>query len=188
MNGFLQNTRYAVATLALLGPAIMQTAQADAVTSTLVPQESIFFQGVESTVLSVNTSGAGTVSVDVTDFEWPVALSSLSFAAASDSQVLKTQTESNPGRDFTFTFDVGSAGSFYAQISAIAGASQFAFPFPSIGAYSLDVTFTQQASPVPLPPAVWLLATGLLGFAAFSWVRRRRAFPVSLSLGPTPVC
>lgn len=197
MNGIFHKTfvgtkstsgRYAVSVVALLGAALMQPAHADQVGSTLVPQESIFFEGVESTVLSLNTTSAGTVTVSVNDFEWPVALESLSFAAASESQVLKTQTQPNPTTDFTFSFNVGSAGAFFAQISAVAGASQFGLPFPSIGAYSLDVTFSPQISGVPLPPAVWLLATGLLGIAGASWVLRRRGLPVSLPLGPTSVC
>lgn len=198
MNGILHKTfvgmkpassRYAVAALTLLGGALMQPAHADQVTTTLSAPQSVFFEGAESTtVLSLDTTGAGTISVNVSDLEWPVALQSLSFSGASQTQVLSTNTQTNPAHDLTFSFNVGSAGAFFAQVSAVAGASQFGSLFPSIGAYSLDVTFTQQVSAVPLPPAVWLLATGLLGIAAISWVRRRRGLPVPLLLGPTPVC
>lgn len=199
MNGILHRTfagsrsasgRNAVAALALLGAVLVQPAHADQVApTTLVAPESVFFEGAgASTVLTLNTTGAGTVSVNVNDYEFPVALSSLSFSAASQTQVLKTETQANPATDFTFTFNVGSAGAFYAQISALAGASQFAFAFPSIGGYSLDVTFSPaQVSAVPLPPAVWLLVAGFLGIAAFSWVRRQRGLSIPLPLGPTPV-
>jgi hypothetical protein len=191
MNGTLKlpSVRYAVSALALLGAALMQPAHADQVTTTLVPPESIFFVGSEeSTVLSLNTTGAGTVTVNVNDFEWPVALQSLSFSFANDSQVLQAQTQANPQKDFTISYNVGGAGAFFAQISAIAGASQFA-AFPAIGAYSLDVTFTpQQVTAAPLPPAVWLLVTGLLGLAGVAVARRGRGFPVPGSVSPTPVC
>ena len=198
MNGTLHRTfremkwtsgRYAVAALVLLGGALTQPAHADQVAATtLVSPESIFFVDTESTVLSLNAASAGTVTVNVTDFEWPVALQSLSFSAASESQVLASGTQSNPAKDFTVSFKVGSPGAFFAQISAIAGAFPGLAAFPSIGAYSLDVTFTPQITGVPLPPAVWLFLAGLLGIAGVGRVLRSRGFPVPRPLSPTPAC
>lgn len=184
------STRYVASALVLLGAAFMQPAHADQVTTTLVQPQSIFFETRESTILNLDTTGAGTVTVNVVDYQWPVALQSLSFSAASQTQVLFDQTQSNPAsnpqKDFTMSFNVGSAGAFFAQISAIAGAAQLA-AFPSIGAFTLDVTFTQQVSAVPLPPAVWLLATGLLGIAGLG-VLRRRGLLVSRPVALTSMC
>jgi hypothetical protein len=201
MNGSLRETfvwmkstygRCAVSALVLLGASCAQPALADQVASTtVVGAESVFFMGNGGAALSFNTASAGTVTVSVTDFQWPVALDSLSFSASSQTQVLFSETQKNPTenpqKDFSISFNVGSAGAFFAQIAAIAGAAQIA-GFPSIGAFSVEATFTPQITGVPLPPAVWLLLTGLLGVAGAARVFGWRELPIAQPLGATSVC
>jgi hypothetical protein len=170
--------------LALLGVVLTQSARAEQAGATLIDPQAVFFLGSSSTtILPFNTTSAGKVTFDINDFEWPVALQSLSFSAASGTNVL-VSAQANSQKSFSISFDVGGPGAFFAQISALAGAS--AFPgLPRIGAYSLDATFMPQVTGVPLPPAVWLFATGLLGVLGADKVLRRRG--LSLPLAPTPV-
>jgi hypothetical protein len=104
---------------------------------------------------------AGTVTLSVQRIEWGDLFSQLSTTVA----LLGRPDLSFTGNAVT-VFDVTAgetfATSIYAQVAGIAG----------YGAYRLDVLFIPRMSQVPLPPAGWLLLSGLGMWVVVA--RRRR--------------
>jgi len=90
---------------------------------------------------------AGTVSVTLADLNWPGAMSSLSFAATTSTSLLAQLAA--PG---AMNFDVSGPGEYFATVYGVAD------PALGSGLYSLNLSY----SPVPLPAAAWLMASGLL--------------------------
>jgi hypothetical protein len=129
--------------------------------------------GTESATFSFTTPGAGTVTAQLTNLNWPQVLSSLSFMASSPSQVLASWSDpTQPGtgtQTQTLTFQVAHPGTYFANVTAQAGGPL------DIGVYSFSLHFSNGASPVPLPASGWLLAAAvivLLGMLR-SWRGRR---------------
>jgi len=123
--------------------------------------------GTQSSVFSFQTSGPGTVSVQLTNLGWPQALSSLSFVATTANRVLASWSDpSSQSGPTSLTFQVSSPGSYFADVMATAGGPL------DLGLYSLLVKFCPVASPVPLPPSGWLLLLGLLLLIRFFWRHR----------------
>lgn len=110
--------------------------------------------GTDSIVLPfIIASGmpAGNVTVTLTDLGFPGPLTSLSFAATTSTSLLAQLAA--PG---SLTFGIAGAGTYFATVYGIAD--------PSFGGglYSLNLSY----SPVPLPGAAWLLASGIALFGA----------------------
>ena len=122
--------------------------------------------GTEATTDTFFAPTAGKVTVKLTDTGWSSSLSALSFTASSGNQVLSSFSASgvNSGE---FTFDVGP-GSYFANIMAKAGGTM------SLGLYSLNMSFTPSA--VPLPSTGWLLLTGLFALIGVARAARPTEF------------
>lgn len=134
--------------------------------STELLADTTLVSGSQSAVFSFNISGPGTVSVQLTNLDWPQALSSLSFMAGTASQVLSSW--SGPGSAQSLSFQVATGGSYFADVMAAAGGPL------DLGAYSLSIAFTP-AAPVPLPPSGALLLVGALGiFGVLAWAHAGR--------------
>jgi hypothetical protein len=121
--------------------------------------------GSQSAVFSFQAPAAGTVVAQVTNVDWPQALSSLSFVAGSATKILSSWSESGSQQSATLTFDVSGPGMYFADIKATAGGPL------DLGVYSMCIKFT---SAVPLPSTAWLLAAGLV--ALLVWRRAGRRF------------
>ena len=118
--------------------------------------------GTTSTVDSFTAPTAGKVTVNLQGLAWPTALTALSFSATSADQVFASWN--GKGLDSgSATFDV-AAGTYFAHITATAGGAL------DLGLYSLFMTFTPSA--VPLPSSGWMLLTGMLALAGLARVFR----------------
>lgn len=118
--------------------------------------------GSQSAVFSFQAPGPGTLSIQLTDIDWPQTLSSLSFMATSGNQVLASWSDSASQSAVTLSFQV-TGGHYFADVLATAGGAL------DLGVYSLCIQFNP-TSPVPLPATGGLLLAGL---AAFILIRRR---------------
>lgn len=102
---------------------------------------------------------AGTVTLSVQRIDWGDLLSLKTTLSLQNQPAL--QLTGNALR----TFQIAAGESFTTMILA-----QAQGPL-GFGAYQLDVSFVPSASPVPLPPAGWLMLSGLLLLVL---IRRRR--------------
>lgn len=102
---------------------------------------------------------SGTYIATLTDFEFPLAMIStgMSVTTATD---LKGSLMA-PG---SFSFEATQGEAYFVSFFGFAGTSTF---LPPLGQYGIEI------SQVPVPSAVWLLGTGLLGFVGLS--RRKKA-------------
>src|SRR5215472_6670456 len=142
VRGFRPFTKIS-ALAALMLYALMATlAQA----STQLIADTTLVSGSETATLSFQAPGPGTVTVQLTNLDWPQALSSLSFMATTSNQVLSPWSASSLS-----SFQVPASGTYYADVLAVAGGSL------DLGAYSLSLTFTPATAPVPLPSSGALL-------------------------------
>lgn len=141
--------------MAVSGVLAAPFASADSVLLEVAP----LISGTQQTIYSVTTSGPGSLSVSLANLGWPERLSSLSFAFATSSGILKTFTG-----DTQSTLDIGSAGTYYAIVTGTAQGHW------NLGMYSMRLGFSalDGPAPVPLPGGVSLL---LLGFAALRMTR-----------------
>lgn len=121
--------------------------------------------GSQSSVFSFDAPGPGTVTVELSDINWPQPLSSLSFLASSGNNVLSSWSTAGSATQY---FQLAAGGSFFADVTATAGGSL------DVGVYSLTLIFTP-AAPVPLPSAAALLLAACLTLLALGYVARRRA-------------
>ncbi|HKD53173.1 MAG TPA: hypothetical protein VKB72_03065 [Steroidobacteraceae bacterium] len=128
--------------------------------------------GTESATYSFTTPNAGTVTAELTNLDWPVTLSGLSFMASSANQVLSSW--SDPGQSSatttqTLTFQVPQGGTYFANVTATPGGPL------DIGVYSFSLHFNNGTSAVPLPASGWLLAAGVIVLLGMwrSWRGRR---------------
>lgn len=115
-------------------------------------------QLVWGTSLSVNAlsaASAGTLTVRLTDIEWPRALSSLSLLV-TDLNGLWQKIEGGTGAD-GLIFDLSGPATLFVAVFAQSDSRYVP------GLYNLQASF----SPVPLPAAAWLLLSGLGGLAVF---------------------
>jgi hypothetical protein len=123
--------------------------------------------GSASNVFTFQASGPGVATVELTNIAWPQTLSSLSFLAASPSEVLSSWSDPPVAGTTTQTlsFLVPSGGTYFADVTATAGGAL------DLGVYSLSISFTPNA--VPLPASGRLLLGALLLGAGLLFVQRR---------------
>jgi len=125
-----------------------------------------FLQGQQSFSESFAVYGPGTLTVTLTNVDWPQSLASLNLVMSTPGGLLGA--EMGPG---TETFKVAGAGQIYSQWFGTAQGPM------DVGVYSLKVEF----APVPLPASIGLLLSGL---AVLVWRRHLRApRPRGLSAG-----
>ena len=109
--------------------------------------------GTSAATFSFDAPSSGMVTAQITSLPWPVPLSSLSFSASTAASTLSAWDSSSGSSAGTQTFQVG-AGTYFAHVMATAGGPL------DLGLYSLMLTFTPSA--VPLPTAAGMLLIGLL--------------------------
>jgi len=147
---------------ALLLYALMATvAQA----STVLVSDTTLVSGSETAVFAFEAPGPGTVSVQLTNLDWPQALSSLSFMAATGNRVLSPWAADAGSGTWGLSFQVASPGRYFADIMAVAGGAL------DLGAYSFSLSFTP-AAPVPLPASGTLLLGGVTALIGLLLWRR----------------
>lgn len=121
--------------------------------TTLVTQPNIDLQ-------TLNISGAGTLTVNLTDLKWPDLLGTLSFTLFDATHVIGSYTLSN-ALNGTDGFQINTAGTYYASIFAAPATGKAG------GLYDAQIYFQKFAAPVSLPAAGWLLISGIAGLASF---------------------
>ncbi|MEP7244010.1 MAG: hypothetical protein ABI885_10005 [Gammaproteobacteria bacterium] len=124
--------------------------------------------GSQSYTMAFVAPTSGTVTFQLSILNWPEPLEGLSVSATTASDLLRSLSLDDTTKSSDFmTFDVGGPGAFFAHVSGKARGDL------QLGLYSLRVTFTPSA--VPLPASAWLLATGAaLMFVFVPGFRRRR--------------
>jgi len=159
--------------VALLFYALLATvAQA----STVLISDTTLVSGSETAVFSFEAPGPGTVSVQLTNLDWPQALSSLSFMSATASRIVSPWANADSGT-WGLSFQVAGPGAYFADIMAVAGGPL------DLGAYSFSLNFTP-AAPVPLPASGTLLLGGLAGLIGLILWRRGALASSSGPLAP----
>lgn len=138
--------------------------------STVLLADTTLVAGTESAVYSFSAPGPGTVSVQLTNLDWPQALSSLSFMATTANQVLSSLSAPSSASTQSLTFPVAGGGTYFADVMAAAGGPL------DLGIYSFSLNFTPAGSPVPLPASGALLLGGIGGIVGLiRWLRGTRS-------------
>lgn len=127
-----------------------------------------FLTGQQSFVQSFNITGPGTLTVSLTNVDWPQQLSSLDMVLSSTGGSL-LGPEMGAGTD---SFHVDS-GLVFAQWFGTAQG-----PLDT-GVYSLKVQFLPAGTAVPLPASIALFLSGL---GVLVWQRRDRRMATAQSI------
>lgn len=133
--------------LAVIGAGVLAAplAQAD----TMLVSETAYISGTQSNVYSLAAPGAGSITISLTNLEWPERLASLSFAFTTATGVLQS------GGAGELTFDLAGPGTYYALVTGTAQGHW------DLGLYSLNLSWSPApTAPVPLPAGLWLLLSG----------------------------
>lgn len=130
-------------------------------------QQTTLVFGQQTNLYAFQTDGAGTLSIDLKDWGFPVPLQQLTASILSQDQVLGSLSPSQSS-DWQFDVSVPGSGVFDAFVAAQAGP----FAGMDLGAYSMTISFEPSASTVPLPPALDLLLGGVGLLGAMTLVER----------------
>jgi hypothetical protein len=158
----------AAAALALISVAGPRQAKADTVSDTVLLEQTTPVFSQQTNLYSFNAPGAGTLSVTLEDWVFPVDLQQVSASIMFQDQswsLTPEQGSQNP--EWVLDLPISSGGVFGAFVAAEAGSSIYG----QMGAYSMSVDF-EPASPVPLPPAIDLLLGGMGLLGAVTLVER----------------
>ena len=136
-------------------------ANADTIQGDTLVQRSVLVSGNLSSVYAFKVAGPGVLTVRLENIAWPERLATLDCSIFGDSGFVEALSG---GAEFKYS--TSGPGWYYANV--LAGASGAL----KLGLYSLKISFQSAAALVPLPAAVWLLAS-VLGVAGF----RRHAMP-----------
>ena len=123
-------------------------------------QSTVAFDGVSFSRLELQVPAAGTLNVRLSDLQFPAMAATLSLALTDGAQVLGVINGSGQLLDFAIS----------GPMTIFAYAYGVASPGFNTAAYTLDIS--HQMAPVPLPPALLLLLSGL---GVTGWLGRRRA-------------
>jgi hypothetical protein len=175
----------AAAALALVSIAGPRHAKADSVTGTSLLQQNTWVFSQQTNLYDFDAPGAGTLSVTLEDWVFPVDLQQVTASIMFQDQswsLTPLQGSQNP--EWVLNLPISSGGTFAAFVAAEAGATPFGPGTQNFGAYSLDIDFSS-ASTVPLPPAIDLLIGGVGLLGAVSLIerisRRRNTDVISLA-------
>lgn len=150
----------AATALALISIAHPQRTKADTLGDTSLLQQTTLVFSQQTNLYSFDAPSAGTLSISLKDWGFPLPLQQLTASILSQDQVLGSLDPSGTS-GWQFDVPIQSGGLFDAFVAAQAGN----FDGLQFGAYSMSIDFQPSASPVPLPPALDLLlgGMGLLG-------------------------
>jgi len=169
----MERIKLAIA-VAAAGLLLSSAAHADMVGNKLYDSTMLVTQS-HIDLQTLNITGAGTLSVKLTDLKWPDLLGTLSFTVFDATHVLGSYSLDNSlATSGIGTFNVNTAGTYYASIFATPATGK------SGGLYNAQIYF-QTTAPVPLPAAAWLMISGLACFAA---VRPKQSASQKLSQLP----
>lgn len=157
-------TTTALALVCIAGP---RQAHADAVNDITLLQQTTLINGKQSTLDSFDAPGAGTLSITLKDWSFPVPLQQLTASILSQDEVLGSW-DSSKSTGWSFDVPISGGGVFDAFIAAQAGT----FDGLQLGTYSMSIIFEPAASPVPLPSALDLLLGGMGLLGAVTLVER----------------
>ena len=173
----------AAAALALVSIAGPRQAKADSVTDSSLLQQTTWVFSQQTNLYSFSAPSAGTLSVTLQDWAFPVDLQQLTASIMFQDQSWSlTPVQGAQQPEWLLNLPIASGGLFAAFVAAEAGPNSFSSE--QFGAYSLDINF-EAASTVPLPPAIDLLLGGIGLLGAVSLVerisRRRNTDVISLA-------
>jgi hypothetical protein len=109
---------------------------------------------------ALNISGAGTVTVKLTDMKWPDLLGTLSFTLFDATHTIGSYSLSPGALTGTQGYTVNAAGTYYASIFAAPASGKMG------GLFNAQIYFGPAAAPVPLPASGWLMMCGIAALAA----------------------
>ncbi len=158
----------AAAALALISVAGPRQAKADTVSDTVLLQQTTPVFSQQTNLYSFNAPGAGTLSVTLEDWAFPVDLQQVTASILFQDQswsLTAEQGSQNP--EWVLNLPISSGGLFDAFVAAEGGAS----PYGQVGVYSMSIDFAP-ASTVPLPPAIDLLLGGMGLLGAVTLIER----------------
>lgn len=173
----------AAAVLALVSIAGPRQAKADTVTGDSLLQQTSWVFSQQTNLYSFDAPSAGTLSVTLQDWAFPVDLQQVTASIMYQDQSWSlTSVQGAQQPEWLLNLPISSGGLFAAFVAAEAGPNSFSSE--QFGAYTLDINFTP-ASTVPLPPAIDLLLGGMGLLGAVTLVerisRRRNTDVISLA-------
>ena len=144
---------------AVLALGIGSAAQAEMASTKLFESTSLV-TAANINLKQLDLSGSGQLTVKLTDLKWPDMLGTLSFTLFDATHVLGSYALGSSSLSGSMSFNVATAGTYYASIFAAPGSGKKG------GLYDAQVSFGPAAAPVPLPAAGWFLFSGIAGLAA----------------------